>query len=76
MISIYRDGELSTSESVSGVVFENPSSEEFFLGSPERDDGFDFRGRLDDITIFNRALSPEEVRYLYENGGNPFSLEE
>jgi hypothetical protein len=26
-----------------------------------------FNGNLDDLGIWNRALTPEEIKYLYEN---------
>ncbi len=73
-LTLYRDGEFAASETAPGVIYENPSSDEFNIGSTllngnTRSDIF--RGGLDDVTIYNRALSPEEVRYLFENGGRP-----
>jgi len=31
--------------------------------------GRDFNGLIDDVRIYNRALSPEEIRYHYNRGG-------
>jgi hypothetical protein len=32
-----------------------------------RDDGLEFHGRIDEVMIFDRALSPEEIQQLYQN---------
>ena len=56
------------------------SNTPFTTGSPETDSTVDLRlgianfgevfdGRIDDIRIYNRALSPEEIKRLYNLGG-------
>jgi len=35
-----------------------------------RDDGLYFNGVIDEVMLFDRALSAEEIQQLYQNGLN------
>ncbi|WP_461083190.1 LamG-like jellyroll fold domain-containing protein [Spirosoma flavus] len=62
-IRSYVDGVLSSTGVYTGNY--TPSPESLYIGSgPWRSDEF-FRGKLDDIRIYNRALSETEVTQLY-----------
>lgn len=37
-----------------------------------RDDGLEFHGRIDEVMIFDRALSSEEIQQLYQNSRSSF----
>lgn len=61
-IRFYRDGELRNSQNASSA---NISSEamDYFIGSG-------FKGFLDDVRVYKKALSPEEVQVLFELEGD------
>ncbi len=68
--SIYLNGVLSASSSSSGSAFTN--SNPFatpFIGSEGDTDAYDFIGSIDDVRIYNRALSAAEVWDLYLGTG-------
>ena len=63
-LKIFVDGTLDNSVSVSGT---QPTYEGIFsIGNRNGQDRF-FSGNLDDIILFNRALSPEEIRAYYDS---------
>ena len=67
-IRIYINGSRVTSDSGTGPV--NPSENDFAIGS--RGDGFgQLIGNVDEVRIYDRALSDDRVQKLYETtGGN------
>ena len=63
----------------SGLVFNDwTSSEEIFIGAYDSvgTPGDYFAGKIDNVKIFNRALTIDEVRRLYNAGNGITSLEE
>jgi len=66
---LYADGVLvnTTSASASMVGSTFTSS----IGSRYTKDSLFFNGSIDEVMIFNRALSASEIRLLYENPGYP-----
>jgi trimeric autotransporter adhesin len=68
-LSIYLDGSLLVSDT-SYVGSINPSTNPLLIGRRDAQDGRDFSvdGRLDEIAIWNRALSTSEIASLW-NGG-------
>jgi sulfatase modifying factor 1 len=60
-ISIYRNGELLVGRTISSSIHESALS----LGT-RRDGKHPWHGQLDDIRIYNRALSAVEIQQLYE----------
>ncbi|WP_195984139.1 glycoside hydrolase family 2 TIM barrel-domain containing protein [Clostridium sp. D33t1_170424_F3] len=60
-INIYIDGQLSASKKVSVKTF---SSNEYqvAVGTDTERSGREFSGKIDNVRVYNRALSPEEIR--------------
>lgn len=63
--SLYRDGISNTVSGTSANGNANPDGSlgDFVIGA--YDGGFLFKGNADDVTIYNRALSSDEVNQLY-----------
>jgi len=62
--TLYVDGEMvNTTSTFSGTM--GDGTQELNIG--RRGDGNYFNGTLDDITVYNRTLSPQQVRALYNN---------
>lgn len=49
------------------------SAEHLDIGSQEEHDYLDFKGKLDEVAVWNRALSADEITTLY-NGGTGMSI--
>jgi len=49
----------------------NPSSTPWFIGTNANDSEF-FSGEIDDVQVYDSALSAAEVRYLFEHPGDVF----
>ncbi len=67
-ITTYINGLKSTSQASSGIVIDStptPLAVGFQLGN---NSAMHFDGTLDDVRVYNRALSAEEVKRLYELG--------
>ncbi|HGG58862.1 MAG TPA: LamG domain-containing protein, partial [Gammaproteobacteria bacterium] len=70
---IYVDGERICSAQMTGPIAltEHPFSSSGFLNNDgagtESGVTDEIPGRIDDLRIYNRALSPEEIRSVYEN---------
>ncbi|MCZ7638643.1 MAG: LamG domain-containing protein [Verrucomicrobia bacterium] len=67
-VQVYLNGQLD----FAGEVDVSPAaaSEELFLGG--RNDNFaNFSGRIDEAAVYDRALSPEEIRRLHATALNP-----
>jgi hypothetical protein len=63
--AVYVDGVLQTATTIAnlnGPLFN--SSANLTIGAPNNASGGTFNGRLDELAIYNRALSPEEIKQL------------
>ncbi len=66
---IYVNGKLATSAAYNQTLITNPAGTSFigtFGGG-----GYNFNGKIDDVRIYNRALSPSEVTRLYDWAPGP-----
>jgi hypothetical protein len=63
LMSIYINGELDITSTQSQVA---PSSQDLYIGVKDVSSGF-FTGNLDDLRIYNRALSESEIKSLYDS---------
>ncbi len=83
LVEMYRDGVLVQTAVVPGVAYSNPGEGEFHIGGTlsRTNDGeinvygqrAAFKGLLDDIRIYDRALTAVEVEALYRENGWPES---
>jgi hypothetical protein len=72
-ISIYKDGAYAGSSLFSGAIDYAKSNSNFVIGA--RDDGMHaFDGIMDDVMLFNRVLSAEEIRQLHSGQFNSYHL--
>ena len=62
---IFLNGNLSTSDSYSGTIVQNPNGISLIGKHPN---GYFFNGLIDDVRIYDRALSAAEVQALYNMG--------
>lgn len=71
-MNLYVDGVLDKSLEASGTI--NNSKHQVCIGRNARMDipARNFKGLIDDVAIFDRALSKDEVVRLYETGGASF----
>jgi hypothetical protein len=53
-----------TAEAINGIS----NSKNLSIGEEVDDDQNSFHGTLDDIRVYNRALSPDEIKRLYNMG--------
>ena len=67
---IYVDGELAVTEEVPSSV--GAGDYPVFLGENSEQTGRNFHGLIDEVAIFSRVFSPEEVQAMYE-AGNPYA---
>ena len=66
-ISIYKDGVLNNSIEYTGTIDYIKSHNNFVIGA--RDDGsFAFNGVIDDVSIYDRVLSADQIQQLYLSG--------
>lgn len=61
-IRLYRDGELRNSQASSNATIGNEAMD-YYIGS-------NFKGYLDDLRVYKKALSPAEVQVLFELEGD------
>ncbi|HUG71284.1 MAG TPA: LamG domain-containing protein [Pirellulaceae bacterium] len=66
VMRVFVDGEQCGGDSVAGAIL--PSDTPFRIGKSKFDQRRAFHGRIDEVAIFNRALSPDEVRTVYRIG--------
>jgi hypothetical protein len=67
-ISTYINGVLSSTQAATGVV--NSTTDGFAIGARGADGSWTrFNGRIDDVRVYNRALSASEVQLLYSQPG-------
>lgn len=69
-IELYIDGELVISEASSGNIVQ-PNQNRIFIGtkSPQAPAGDTWNGRLDEIAIFSKALSADEIKQVMQGLG-------
>jgi hypothetical protein len=63
LLKSYVNGVLSESTSASGLIITNLNN--IYIGKYTLGDGYFFDGTLDDIRIYNRALTDQEISALY-----------
>jgi hypothetical protein len=66
---LYIDGRLDVSKTAWGNI--NKSDSPVCIGSNPEFVGFEYNGLIDDVRIYSYALSPEEVKMLYEGKEPP-----
>jgi hypothetical protein len=64
--TLYKSGELLTTSALNAEIVDNTNG---FIGTEQVGQGVDFHGMLDDIRIYNRALTPAEIRQLASERG-------
>ncbi|MFN5317593.1 MAG: LamG-like jellyroll fold domain-containing protein [Bacteroidia bacterium] len=73
LISFFRNGEFYGQQTLNYPI-PNTSGVEARIGGAEPNGGGGWNGQLDDIGIWNRALSPEEVQQLYTLNACTFTV--
>lgn len=66
-VMLYENGQIVKSTSASGTVRDRSSSTTTIGAKSSKDARF-WPGALNDIRLYNRALTPQEVQYLYQAG--------
>ena len=70
-VRIYANGQLVSTVAASGPIGDVvPNVDDFRIGGRQGDEQF-FRGSIDDVMMFNRALSASEVQALYQSAMLP-----
>jgi uncharacterized delta-60 repeat protein len=64
-ITLYVDGEIKASNSIAVSPIAYVSTDDFFFGRMGPNHGFTLNGIIDEIMVFDRALSEEEITALY-----------
>lgn len=67
-IGLYRDGVSVCTDTTTGVTAPGDNISKVYIG--QRGDGNYFNGTMDDVRIYNRTLSLNEIKLLYENKTN------
>lgn len=67
-IKFYVDGNLESSPSASGSI--TSENEIFYIGRQIIDSSMPFNGLIDEVAVFDRALTLEEIQQHYQNGLN------
>jgi hypothetical protein len=68
-VSLYVDGALQNSGTTSTAwTFDYPNIN--LADSPDNYYWEEFQGEIDDVQVYNRALSPEDILWLYNNPGS------
>jgi hypothetical protein len=60
---LYKDGKLIKT----GKMESYPVTDTLYLGGKEKDPDHSWPGLIDEVALFNRALTKEEVKLLYKN---------
>ncbi len=66
-IYLYENGQLIKTKSLFGTI--NSSQNNLLIGRHPQDNNSKFQGKIDDIRIYNRELSNQEILDLYHEGG-------
>jgi len=72
-IYLYVDGVVDNSEPTSGIIDSNP--EHVFIGGNSQQPGREWNGLIDDVRIYNHALSPAEIAGLAGKIGTAFTYQ-
>jgi hypothetical protein len=65
-LSMYLDGVLAASNTISGTI--NTNSYQVWIGAQNRGSySYYFNGNIDDVRMYDRALSPEQIYEIYAN---------
>ena len=67
---LYLDGELESSEPSTGQI--TVSSYPLYIGENSQATGRHWNGLIDDVMIFNRALSQEEIQRIMQSSGGAY----
>jgi len=67
-MELYIDGQLDSFISASGNL--NSTSYDLTIGKARPDENYYFKGRLDDIYLFDHAIAPHDIFEMYEEGVN------
>ena len=62
-VKVYKDGQLTETGSLSG----NPITGTFYIGGTDIYGGGYWDGLIDEVAVFNRALSDSEIQEMYNN---------
>lgn len=70
-VSLFVDGELHGKANWSATTLDDSDKTDFVIGadSDEARFGHSFRGAIHDVHLYQRALSPEELRQMFEKKG-------
>ncbi|MHC4704444.1 MAG: LamG-like jellyroll fold domain-containing protein [Planctomycetota bacterium] len=60
---LYKDGKLIKT----GNLQSGPVTDTLYLGGKEKDPGHSWPGTIDEVALFNRVLTKQEVKLLYKN---------
>ncbi len=69
VISIYSDGQLIYRYNGSGLIGDHPNTldlDELWIGARASDANAQFKGSIDQLRIYNRALAYDEIKMLYK----------
>ena len=67
-VSLYVDGQLAGTAPLTGPIQDNSSTTSIGTKFADGTTFYSFNGRVDDVGIYNRALTPAELQAIY-NGG-------
>ncbi len=73
-INLYINGDRVVVNGVVGEVFDVSNTDPLYIGADHYDIGGDeregsyFKGKIDEVVYYNRALHPEEIKFEYEHG--------
>jgi len=65
LLSLYRDGILRSTSTWAGTTIQSSAGQS--LGISDSDTSLDFSGTLDEVRIYNRALSATEIQAMYND---------
>ncbi len=64
-MKIYLDGEFMASNTISGTI--SPSEQSVWIGAQNRGGyNYRFKGLIDEVQMYNRSLSADEIKILYQ----------
>lgn len=74
-LSIYLDGQFQASVADTATGISTNASDLRFGDDTSGDNRGAFRGSIDDVRIYNRAISPAEVKALYQSYNDPTNID-
>ncbi|MFT5905041.1 MAG: hypothetical protein ACI9E1_000631, partial [Cryomorphaceae bacterium] len=69
---IYIDG-VQVATSTSAPAIPAPANAEWTMGTYWNSNSYNYNGALDDVQVYNTAITVTNVAYLYNNPGNPLA---